>query len=56
MFGLAHERSDGYTVRRRLPDVARRHLARMPDELQAAHAAWRPDQQLPQPGVTDLAA
>ena len=34
MFGLAHQRSDGYAVRRMLPDVARRHLSRMPDELQ----------------------
>ena len=28
MFGLAHQRSDGYAVRRMLPDVARRHLSR----------------------------
>jgi hypothetical protein len=40
MFGLAHQRSDGYAVRRLLPDVARRHLERMPDELQVEHERW----------------
>ncbi len=40
MFGLAHQRSDGYAVRRMLPDVARRHLSRMPDLLQQEHERW----------------
>ena len=40
MFGLAHQRSDGYAVRRLLPDVARRHLSRMPAELQHEHERW----------------
>ena len=40
MFGLAHQRSDGYAVRRMLPDVARRHLARMPDVVQQDHERW----------------
>ena len=40
MFGLAHQRSDGYAVRRLLPDVARRHLSRMPAGLQSEHDLW----------------
>jgi hypothetical protein len=40
MFGLAHQRSDGYVVRRRLPDVARRHLSRLPEGLQREHERW----------------
>lgn len=40
MFGLAHQRSDGYAVRRLLPDVARRHLSRMPPALQNEHERW----------------
>lgn len=40
MFGLALERSDGYAVRRRIPDVSRRHLQRLPLEIQRAHDAW----------------
>ena len=40
MFGLAHQRSDGYAVRRLLPDVARRHLSRMPNVLQQEHERW----------------
>ncbi|MGA9277833.1 hypothetical protein, partial [Ilumatobacter sp.] len=40
MFGLAHQTSDGLAVRRRIPAVAYRHLRRMPDAAQAAHAAW----------------
>jgi hypothetical protein len=40
MFGLAHQRSDGYAVRRLLPDVNRRHLARMPEALQREHEGW----------------
>lgn len=41
MFGLAHQLSDGFAVRRWLPDVAARHLARLPEDVQAAHAGWR---------------
>jgi hypothetical protein len=40
MFGLAHQRSDGYAVRRMLPDVARRHLSRLPTGLQREHEHW----------------
>ena len=40
MFGLAHQRSDGYAVRRLLPDVARRHLARLPEAVQRDHERW----------------
>ncbi len=40
MFGIAHQHSDGFAVRRRLPEVARRHLARLPPEVQAAHDQW----------------
>ena len=40
MFGLAHVHPDGYAVRRRLPEVARRHLIRMPDVIQVEHQRW----------------
>ena len=40
MFGAAHQHSDGYAVRRRLPEIARRHLVRMPESVQAAHQRW----------------
>jgi hypothetical protein len=40
MFGLAHPLSDGFAVRRRLPSIAQRHLARLPDDVQAEHAEW----------------
>jgi hypothetical protein len=40
MFGLAHQRSDGYVVRRMLPDVARRHLSRLPSGVQREHERW----------------
>lgn len=40
MFGLAQQRSDGYSVRRRLPTVAQRHLKRLPDDVRAAHDEW----------------
>jgi hypothetical protein len=40
MFGLAHQRSDGYAVRRRLPQLTRRHLERLPESLQAEHERW----------------
>jgi hypothetical protein len=41
MFGLAHQRSAGYSVRRRIPDVTQRHLARLPEEIRRAHEVWR---------------
>jgi hypothetical protein len=51
LFGVAQEISGGIAVRRRVPPVAARHLARMPPHLRAAHAQWerseaatRPDQ------------
>lgn len=40
MFGLAHPLSGGFAVRRRLPDVANRHLQRLPADVQAEHAEW----------------
>jgi hypothetical protein len=43
MFGLAqHLGTSGSTVavRRRLPPLSRRHLSRLPESLQSAHAAW----------------
>lgn len=40
MFGLAQPMSDGFSVRRRLPHVAQRHLRRLPDEVRAAHESW----------------
>jgi hypothetical protein len=40
MFGLAQPRSDGFTVRRRFPAVAQRHLRRLPADLQAEHDDW----------------
>jgi hypothetical protein len=42
MFGLAHQLPDsGLAVRRRVPDVAHRHLRRMPHEVQLLHHEWR---------------
>lgn len=40
MFGLAHVTPEGYAVRRRLPELARRHLVRLPDEVQVDHQRW----------------
>jgi hypothetical protein len=40
MFGVAHTVSDGWAVRRRLPPISQRHLARLPDDLRAAHTRW----------------
>jgi hypothetical protein len=40
MFGLAQPIADGLAVRRRLPQVAARHLRRLPEELQAEHLQW----------------
>lgn len=39
-FGLAHQRSDGYAVRRRIPDLTRRHLVRLPADVQRDHQRW----------------
>jgi hypothetical protein len=33
-------KADGLAVRRRLPQVAARHLRRLPDDLQAEHLEW----------------
>ena len=41
MFGVTHQTSDGYAVRRRVPDVAHRHLRRLPDEVRDAHDRWQ---------------
>jgi hypothetical protein len=40
MFGVAQPTSDGFTVRRKLPAVAQRHLKRLPEDLQAEHEEW----------------
>jgi len=40
MFGLAHQTSDGFAVRRRIPTVAHRHLRRMPDSVRDEHDRW----------------
>jgi hypothetical protein len=40
LFGVSQPVSDGLAVRRRLPPVAARHLARMPQHLQQMHRAW----------------
>lgn len=40
LFGVAQDISGGIAVRRRVPPVAARHLARMPPHLRAAHAGW----------------
>jgi len=37
MFGLAHDTADGRALRRSYPDVAFRHLQRLPDSVQHAH-------------------
>ncbi|MFN3255001.1 MAG: hypothetical protein ACE37B_04850 [Ilumatobacter sp.] len=40
MFGLAHQTSDGLAVRRRVPEIAQRHLRRLPSSVQLQHAEW----------------
>lgn len=40
IFGMAVARSDGWSVRRRMPAVTTRHLQRLPEPVQARHAAW----------------
>ncbi len=39
-FDLACPIDDGYAVRRTIPPVNRRHVRRLPEELQAEHGAW----------------
>lgn len=41
LFGVAQPVPDGLAVRRRIPPVAARHLARMPDTLQQQHRSWQ---------------
>jgi len=41
LFGVSQPVTDGLAVRRRLPPVAARHLARMPSGLQELHNTWR---------------
>ncbi len=40
MFGLAQNAPDGFTVRRMFPNVAQRHLSRLPTDVQEAHHDW----------------
>ena len=40
MFGVAHQRRRLRHVRRLLPDLARRHLARLPEAVQRDHERW----------------
>jgi hypothetical protein len=40
LFGVAQPTDGTLAVRRRVPPVARRHLARMPDQLRSAHDSW----------------
>lgn len=41
MFGVSQPVPDGLAVRRRLPPVAARHLARMPPALRDEHSHWQ---------------
>ncbi len=40
LFGVAQGYAGGLAVRRRIPPVAARHLARMPEVLREAHTGW----------------
>lgn len=40
MFGLAQPASDGWSVRRMFPNVAQRHLGRLPADVQRDHYDW----------------
>lgn len=40
IFGMAAPRTDGWTVRRRMPPVPHRQLQRLPEPVQARHADW----------------
>lgn len=41
LFGVSQHVPGGLAVRRKVPPVARRHLARMPDSLQVMHEQWQ---------------
>lgn len=41
LFGLARFVHDGLAVRRTVPPLPQRHLARLPVTVQEAHATWR---------------
>ncbi len=41
LFGVAQFGGGALAVRRKLPPVAARHLARMPQDLRSAHLAWQ---------------
>ncbi|MDO8390836.1 MAG: hypothetical protein Q7V57_10130 [Actinomycetota bacterium] len=41
LFGMSQPVPGGLAVRRRVPPVATRHLARMPERLRAMHAQWQ---------------
>lgn len=44
-FGLAQAGGEGVlAVRRRVPPLSRRHLARLPEHLQRAHERWQQDE------------
>ena len=40
MFGVAHPVPGGLAIRRRLPQIANRHLRRLPDAVRELHDAW----------------
>lgn len=40
MFGVALPIDGGFAVRRRFPTVSRRHIERLPPDVQAAHDEW----------------
>jgi hypothetical protein len=40
MFGLAQPTPSGYAVRRMFPNVAQRHISRLPNDVQEAHHDW----------------
>jgi hypothetical protein len=39
-FGMAQPHTGGLLVRRKLPPLSRRHIARLPEPVQLAHEAW----------------
>jgi len=41
LFGVSQQVPGGLAVRRKVPPVAGRHLARMPDSLRAMHYQWQ---------------
>jgi hypothetical protein len=52
LFGLARGHAHGLVVRRRVPPISQRHLARLPESLRDAHAAWvEPADQLDEAGA-----